>query len=334
VAASVTVTALTQRTDTNISVVHGLCIGTAVDVFVLDDVYFSTVGAAGPWTSTPVEAADAEYLWLGTGSAAGDAYRIPLALPENADGSVWIKVESTHTTSAFGGHPTLGIGIETYWVCDDNVGSTVVVESVGGRSGIASANTDTIDLPGILAGALNLAVAKIDLSAVEDNPGDIFSINKPFSVSYWVYLNNLLAFVTPLSTNVYAVTQGWGAMIVHAGPAGRIYYEHRDGIGGALQLNSGANVVVAAAWQHIVLTYDGNNGANKSCNMYLQGALVGTSGILVDIGATDSSLLTAGEQNNGTKSINGAMCEIGVWSKELTPAEVTALWNANNGLSY
>lgn len=241
----------------------------------------------------------------------------------------------------FGGHATLGTDVVAYWKCDDNGADTAVLDShTDSRNGIASANTNTIQTgAGPIDGALDVTVQTIDLSAIEDNPGDVFDLDKAFSVQFWVKLTNVTAWYAPLGTCLWnGVDNGWLAVVQAGVATSKLWVEFYDGGGGGsnMQTTSGATLITAGVWEHVVITYDGlrNNNPGTSLTVYVGGADCSANRGDAIAGDIHNSDLLAGELNDGNMDMPGEISEIGIWSKELTPGEVADLWNGGAGLAY
>lgn len=88
-------------------------------------------------------------------------------------------------------------------------------------------------------------------------------------------------------------------------------------------------VISASTWHHIVCVYDGTN-----MKLYIDGAQSGS-----DIAVTAGVRYETGNNFLGSSQApgdfyDGMLDEIGLWSKGLTAAEVTELYNSGAGLAY
>ena len=101
------------------------------------------------------------------------------------------------------------------------------------------------------------------------------------------------------------------------------------GVGGGTNC-VGATSINNGSWHHIVGTRSGGNYV-----IYVDGASDGTAtgGTTT---TTDMPLAFGCEYYGGTgfEFFNGAIDELGVWSRALTSGEVTSLYNAGAGLQY
>lgn len=92
-----------------------------------------------------------------------------------------------------------------------------------------------------------------------------------------------------------------------------------------------------SAWNHIVYTYDGT-----SLRGYLNGSLVAGptaysgsgAGAGIDIFEIMGHNNSAGNPQYSGLEFNGLVDETGIWSRALTGAEITQLYNGGAGLAY
>jgi hypothetical protein len=87
-------------------------------------------------------------------------------------------------------------------------------------------------------------------------------------------------------------------------------------------------------WTMVTATWDGTNGEIR---LYINGGNV--SNKMTAIGSFDGSAisdLTIGndDSRSRTRACNGKIDEVGIWSRELSDTEITALYNSGNGLAY
>lgn len=83
---------------------------------------------------------------------------------------------------------------------------------------------------------------------------------------------------------------------------------------------------------HIVFTFKASTG---TCTIYLNGSSLGTVvNTAVDVINNSGATFFMGNDNSAARGVDGVMDEVGIWSKELTSAEVTSLYNGGLGLAY
>jgi len=128
---------------------------------------------------------------------------------------------------------------------------------------------------------------------------------------------------------------GW--RVLTTGPAGRLSLFTRD---------SSSNVLIAAstinhcddAWHHGVWTY---SSSTKFLYLYVDGSVVGSNvsgtgtGTLINNGG--GGLVgkdVASRTWNADNIARAYLDEVGIWDRDLTPAEITHLWNSGAGKFY
>ncbi len=82
-------------------------------------------------------------------------------------------------------------------------------------------------------------------------------------------------------------------------------------------------------WNHVALTYNGT-----TVTAYFNGTLLSTVGSTGNGAAGASNHFTLGANLAGTSLLSGLIDEVGVWSRELTAAEVLSLYNGGVGFQY
>lgn len=220
----------------------------------------------------------------------------------------------------FGGHSTLGNNLVAYYKFDGSSGA--VVDEEGTHDG-----TITGSITRSATGKINDAFswpssgnAYITLANDSD-----FAFTGDFSISAWISL-------TSSTTQQQVVARRDGGF-------GTIQYQIQiisDSI--ALQLDNGSTVYGAStaigvdggAWQHVVVVCDSN-----VLKIYLDNSK--TTGDTFS-GSRQSSTATRIGCNFSSGSpvaiYRGDMDEVGFWSRALTDAEVSDLYNSGSGLTY
>lgn len=99
---------------------------------------------------------------------------------------------------------------------------------------------------------------------------------------------------------------------------------------------SGANSTMTlndGVWHHVVMSV-----SNGTCQMYLDGAKLGSpfgGGTLnIDTSGYNGRYIGCRLYGDNVTNWNGAIDELGIWSRALYPAEVAQLYNARAALSY
>lgn len=165
--------------------------------------------------------------------------------------------------------------------------------------------------------------------------------SQPFSVSFWFKLNNaininnlIIEFLSTIATS--SPTTGWRicfysstgtgdqdgamAMAIHSSSTNRCeaYFPYPQ----AFQARDGR-------WHHIVACWAGT-GLASGYTYYIDGTAV-TPGIFTNTLSGTTISTTNLRIGGGTYGTGGALDEIAIWDKVLSPAEVAWIWNSGDG---
>lgn len=114
-------------------------------------------------------------------------------------------------------------------------------------------------------------------------------------------------------------------------------YEFRIDGGGQLQfcqpgglfISSGANHTTGNVWNHVAFS----RSAANAITLYLNGVSVGT-GSLAASNSLPAQATLIGSRDDHFSNMEGQIDEVGAWSRVLTGAEITQLYNAGAGLPF
>lgn len=84
-------------------------------------------------------------------------------------------------------------------------------------------------------------------------------------------------------------------------------------------------------WYHLVATLDVSSGI---CILYVNGVSLGPTGSFPGSVFNSSAQFGVGTGDAGTSTVDGVVDEVGIWSRFLTPLEITLLYNGGTGLQY
>lgn len=94
--------------------------------------------------------------------------------------------------------------------------------------------------------------------------------------------------------------------------------------------STSTSTVPTNQWSHIVLTQSAT-----AWTFYINGSAAGTAVAKFSYVACNNGLgYQRNNSNNPTEFFSGSIDEVGVWSRELSSAEVTELYNGGIGLAY
>jgi hypothetical protein len=341
VAGDITGSALTKTDDTNVTLTLGGSPSTALlNAASLTLGWTGSLGVArgGTGTATAFTAGsvvyagasgvysqdNANYFWDSTNHRLGLGLTSPTARLETLGNAIFTNATAVGTpgsaTQVNTGDPntkglvvkgainsSLATSIVGYWKFDEGSGTSAADATGNGHTGTFSGTTPYWQASGKInsAGQFNTTTTL-----------SVGSLGSPgrFTISLWEYRVGAGAGYSRLF-------EGGGdtfdvADFNHAGNVGIF-----DGSGWT---DTGISLG-SATWKHIVVTYDGTN-----IRLYVNGTLSYTSGA-VTVSLTGTVLFG---NNGGGEGWNGYIDEAGFWSRAITQAEVTTLYNAGTGTQY
>jgi hypothetical protein len=203
-----------------------------------------------------------------------------------------------------------------YWTLDNTLTDAT------GNGNTLTNNGATYTTSGKINGAYNF-----------DGNNDYLSRNsflsgQSFSFSVWVKFDTLAESTGINSIIGYRIDTGnFNWKFITVSNAGVATFYIRAGAG-TLYAVTGTTTITTGNWFHIVGTFDGTVG-KLYINNNLEDTETGTPGTF---GATGIAIGT--QLGRLTDYTDGIIDEVGVWTRALTAAEVTELYNSGNGLQY
>lgn len=220
---------------------------------------------------------------------------------------------------------SLTTNLVSYWKCDES-GTSNALDAVGSNPGVSQGGATHGS--GIIGNGLVCALSGNKYFKISDTGLPIGAGAR--SISCWVNFSSL-------------PTGGSNAIFFNYGTAG-VHEEINFGIsessGSMLPIiddfghaTTGTNLSLSlSTWYHFVMTWDGSGGyliyKNGSLNQTVALGTTSPNTVLGGIGGLGGR----GDGNN--QQITGTIDEIGIWSRVLTSAEVTTLYNGGAGLQY
>lgn len=122
----------------------------------------------------------------------------------------------------------------------------------------------------------------------------------------------------------------WKMYYHNSGGTLRIYVQN-DG-SGAFFYNT---TLTIGTWYHMAFTFSGSNAAG-STKLYLNGSEVASGNLYgtIDYSAFADSFTIGANRNGSSNFTKGLVDEVGQWSRELSSAEITSLYNGGSGLTH
>ena len=224
--------------------------------------------------------------------------------------------------------------IVSYWKLDESSGNAV--DSVGSYT---LTNTNTV---GYATGKINNGA---DFGAINTNKdlrntanlGMLFSTS--FTYNFWMNVttqpaNNTAVNPITWADNTTANTKGYNEIqLYNDNGTLQVYIDRRDSAGGD---QPGQNrTFTLGTWYMLTYTWDGSNQ-----NLYLDGnATPILTGASTRTGTNSAppdtdTMFTLGNAPSLTRTFDGLLDEVGVWSRALSTTEIAELYNNGDGIQY
>jgi len=225
---------------------------------------------------------------------------------------------------------TCSNNIVGYWPLDESSG--VAHDSTPDGNNLTNNNTVTYAAGKINNGANFVRASSQYLS--EPNASEVgLKITGNLTVAGWVKFATL-----PASNNYYGLLNNYqnngGYGFYFANLSGT--YSLQSQLYG--NVNQGAVQTVAwtpsvNTWYYVALTY--NTSGSNNVKFYVNGVQQGTTQTDTDTALIASDgIFALGAHGSGVNFLNGSLDEWGVWNRELSPTEISQLYNGGNGLAY
>jgi hypothetical protein len=148
-----------------------------------------------------------------------------------------------------------------------------------------------------------------------------FERTDSFSLSFWIQSGSSSGYIVAKAD---AEVRGYG---ISFPSAGKLAFSLLGTSTQALEVDTTNSVISGTTWTHVVSTYDGSSTPGGVC-FYINGAPTAVSTIKDTLAST---IVNAAEFNlfsrlNGTSVGSGDMHDMAVYNKELSQAEVTAIY--------
>ena len=231
-------------------------------------------------------------------------------------------------------HSTLPTSLISYWELEEASGTRV--DSHGSND--LSDNNTVGQMTGKQGDAADFEKANSEYLSISDASQSGLDISGDFSIALWYKPES-----TPSGANNNLVAK-WR----NSGASQRAYaLAHRESGGESLAIavsNNGSSndfkvysqTLTNGTWYHIVATYDASASQYR---MYVDGSEHGSSpqtGSITSVhNSTDDFAIGADNVAAGAfNHIDGAIDEVGIWSKVLTSSEVSDLYSSGTGIPY
>lgn len=205
----------------------------------------------------------------------------------------------------------------SWWTLDETSGTR---NDSHGSNHLTDYNTVTYTT-GKKSNAASFASANSEYLSITDASQTGLDISTTGTWSYWIY------FVSDTDAVVIDKTAAgsssyWIQHQIGTGTTQRFSNSAETGLDITATMNTGT-------WYHCVWTYNAG-----TVEFFLNGTSQGTASGGTSL-TNSTAPFTLGRVNKYTGNyLNGYMDEVGVWSRVLTGAEITELYNSGNGMTY
>ncbi len=159
----------------------------------------------------------------------------------------------------------------------------------------------------------------------------VHGVATPFTISYWMYRSSGSSSASEKNIGWYGGNYKGVLMGVYNDGNIGVTIGQGNTTGSSSNFGFSAGSAPLDQWDHIVLTYDGTN-----IKVYVNGSNTYTHniGAFVDNGDGTQPLKINLSSWSLFEGSRGRYDEIGLWSRAITQAEVTTIYNSGSGLQY
>lgn len=192
-------------------------------------------------------------------------------------------------------------------------------------SGNGFTGTDTSITYNTTNGKLNVGAGFGGSSKIALTMGT--GLSSSFSFAAWVYITSTGVTHTIINSNVASYSNYWAYFYITG--AQKLAFDMYDGTNNPTMVSTAS--LSTSTWYHVVAVRD---VAADKMRIYIDGASAATEVTDTTTSTPTYSAFAIGRRTNDTSGFNGAIDEVGIWSKALTDAEITKLYGGGYGLSY
>ncbi|KKL73170.1 hypothetical protein LCGC14_2077590, partial [marine sediment metagenome] len=211
----------------------------------------------------------------------------------------------------------LNVGLDIYYKLDEEVNGTVI-DSTDNNNG--TNDGVIVNVTGIIGTAYD--IEQDDSLEVHSNTNTGITGTDARSLSVWIKRESDGAIVQIAGGGVANAFELFGMGIQTAG--NEMYFQG----GGAADYNTGQAITADATWHHVVVAYDGAKGYT-----YFDGNPTPTTAQTIALITPDDKLWVGGIGSLGSE-FDGFIDEVGFWSRNISQAEITDLYNGGTGITF
>ncbi len=218
--------------------------------------------------------------------------------------------------------------IVSYWKLDEASGTRA--DSVGSNT-LADNNT-VLSAAGKINNAADFELANSESLSITNASQSGLGFTGTFSVSFWMYLESA---ADTNGTALLGKSLGTGnqrGYVFMAAPTALYAFFSPDGTDPSQQQATFSTTISATTWYHVVFVY--TSGATESLQCYVNGSSVSTDTTFAQSIFSNTADFIIGASPLAGSYMDGLIDEVGVWSRALSGAEVTSLYNGGAGFTY
>jgi len=180
----------------------------------------------------------------------------------------------------------------------------------------------------------HVLVGDYDAFSFTDGSGS----DSPFSISAWIYIDDVSADNGPFVTKALVSGGGDGLEYIfkHASGKLRMFLYTNPGTGNRISLETNSVVLTDQTWHHVVMTYTGNN-LSSGIALYVDGSKITSTNTALNAGSYNGMInqttpLIIGKTNNDPAAAGQAfedrMADVCMFDKSLSALEVSEVYNS------
>lgn len=232
----------------------------------------------------------------------------------------------------------LDTDLRAHWKLNDSAATSTVVDALGTHNGAMDDGSNDYTSDHSVTGKVDNA---FDMDGTDDRVqitdhadftfGDGSSTDSPFSISAWINMDDATSF--PILTKREPLTNHEWAFYCDSSDKLVVRLYDVDGSIYIGRTYSTALTAQQGSWIHVVMTYDATE-ASSGINLYLDGSDVDNgdsqSGSYSAMHNSAGNVYIAHDDEDNTYA-NGKIDNVMLFDKELSSAEVTAIYNGGSG---
>jgi hypothetical protein len=232
--------------------------------------------------------------------------------------------------SPLSAYAALTTNLVGYWKLDESSGNAA--DSSGNSNTLTNLNTVTYTPEKINNGALFVRLTSQALSIANASQTGL-GLTGDFSIGFWINPVSLASNEALVAKWDDHITNSNLSYLVQTDVNGSLNVRLRKDASTDLASVTKNGVLSTGSLQYILVTWTKSSGTVEIWkNGISQGTGTGTSGTNIQSGAASFDL--GGTVGLNGSYLNGALDEVGVWSRVLTSTEIGQLYNGGAGLQY